>query len=731
MRQFSLAVLVFSILLYAKNYIIYDGDIYPKPETKVTVDILLNDPKFKNFSLRELPEAFWRRQQRRDFLKLASVYSFPKFLETFDNIKIADYAEVMMFGKNGDFLLYEPVRYGPTGDIVLKTTIDSPEPLNIFGLREDLLEKYGHYVMPHMTFDHFISFFDSHSIFQITKYYNGKILEAAIESDFEGDMREIAEDSLSQFLLDLLKNEGLENSFDVYQVKEVAGFIINNNDDIQGGFLKWGLLNKRKDESLMHLILDRMCKFVYKRIKESGNHHKLLKFMLMMWRDDELVPALVSDLVDEVGLDQFDRNDFQLFLTLPLNLHNYESLVIAGVLTGKMSIDELLAVDSSFENIIVRDELSKAISIEKCVQHLNCYAKAFSWLLVSNKSVKIPIQLIDQFSSKLVFEANEALLAELVLHEETRLLPWFWQHFGLLKFKAASNSFKKKIADKNKEIGFLVFPEHFDFIPPVTFAKHALMVLIKVGPVRGELDEVVVPIRKVLELKIDSFSIEELLELQGWGRKSNLGYRVGNLLFYAISKKGYMKGTLTLKQINTDFGLEQFTESFDNFRHPLSWTNDNIEAEFMQRFERYVFTLGIREIVFLKHTTPERSHVTDLIRQRYCNLIKTPNCIQPDLQKALSEINDPVELLRYSQMSFDKDSMFIIKSRFLVLGYQEEVWNVIRKVPIEDAGYYLTIIKLYNNVPLGYLEHLRYQKEIPVNDLDAYLLLNVARPAVF
>jgi hypothetical protein len=731
MRQFNWAFLSYLCLAFAKNYIIYDGDIYPKPETKVTVDIILNDPKFKNFSLRELPEAFWRRQQRRDFLKLASVYSFPKFLETFDNSKIADYGEAMMFGKNGDFLLYEPVRYGPTGDIVLKTTIDSTEPLNIFGLRENLLEKYGRYLMPHMTFDHFISFVDSHSIFQITKYYNGKILEAAMESDFEGDMREIAEDSLSQFLLELLKNEGLENRFDVYQVKEVAGFMINNNDDIQGGFLKWGLLNKRTDESLMHFILDRMHKFVYMRLKESGDHHKLLKFMLMMWRDDELVPSLVSNLVDEIGLDQIDRNDFQLFLTLPVNLHNYDSLMIAGVLTGKMSIDELLAVNSSFENILVRDEISKAISIEKCVQHLTTYAKAFSWLSISKKSVKIPIQLIDQFSSKLVLQANEALLSELVLREETRLLPWFCQHFGLLKFHAASKSFKKKIADKNREIGFLVFPDQFDFIPPVTFSKHALMLLTKISPVRGELDEVMVPIRKVLELKIDSFSIDELLELQAWGRKSNLGYRVGNLLFYAINKKGYMKGTFTIKQISADFGLEQFKESFDIFRLPLSWTNDNIEAEFMQRFERYVFTLGLREITFLKHTTPERSHVTDLLRQRYCNLIKTPNCNQPDLQKALSEINDPVEIVRYSQMPFDEDSRLIIKSRFLSLEYQEEVWNIIRTVPIEDAGYYLTIIKLYNNVPLGYMEHLRYQKGIAVKDLDAYLLLNVARPAVF
>jgi hypothetical protein len=192
-----------------------------------------------------------------------------------------------------------------------------------------------------------------------------------------------------------------------------------------------------------------------------------------------------------------------------------------------------------------------------------------------------------------------------------------------------------------------------------------------------------------------------------------------------------MKGTFTIKQISADFGLEQFKESFDIFRLPLSWTNDNIEAEFMQRFERYVFTLGLREITFLKHTTPERSHVTDLLRQRYCNLIKTPNCNQPDLQKALSEINDPVEIVRYSQMPFDEDSRLIIKSRFLSLEYQEEVWNIIRTVPIEDAGYYLTIIKLYDNVPLGYMEHLRYQKGIAVKDLDAYLLLNVARPAVF
>lgn len=734
-------------LVESIRYVVVDGEAYPLLNEKLTVDMILAE-KSANFEIENLPIGFWQRQSREDLIKLIKHYSIGQVLENFTKIGYVMEGKELLFGKDKSFLLFtdvEPQIQGP----ILKTVIDQSKPLDIFDLSDACFNDWADDAVSLLKLEEVLSKLDGNKLFKIAKNYASK-LKGVLGNGIPDVFGVLLQQAMRIYITQLLANEGL--SFDSEQIDDLLGVLLLKRDNIVEGLLQWGLMNKPPSGSLMKLLLGRFRRMEYKKVE--GNLSMALEFLLFAWNDRQEIPVLVGELIDRHGVGSLGDGDWYMLSKIG-NPIDFAPLILAGLILGKLNF-AMIQDGELFQNILKRDPVTKAISSKAILDNLIFYQKTFSWLSVY-APVSLPAEVV-----KAIIELNSAASREFMLRrlvsddlksdEENLLMAWFWKFFGTgaISFPAAIPSFQEEIYKRNAAVGFLAFPEKLNGIPPVTFTKNMLMRLISYGPISGYYKACNDPISKIVEMRIDMMTDSELLSLQRWGRDSGLGYRIGNNIHEAISKRlideeswSIANVTAVVKTWKNFPDRALFDEdkelairfTLDAYRLLFTWTNVNFEADVMQSFERFLNKLGDPELVFLKNSIPTaRPVISNLLNQNYARIHPGHKEIPP-FQDIIKTFLAPIDVVKHARQPYDHQHIAMLKPRFITtLGFAhpsaDDIWKMVRFWPDNDVWQYLFLLRVYSNVPFGWMEWARTVKGIRLADMDRYIQANVTKPTL-
>ena len=506
---------------------------------KLTADFVLNSPDYQDASPNDLPKSFWSRVSRHDLVKLTQKFGLlelAKHLKTVKEDKLD-----MMISKDQDWILFTDVSRNMKGEPVFSTTLDSyyTDEFQLKDIDSDLFQSFRPQFLARLKLAPTLAQLNHETIYKVTRFYFPN-LERFIEptKSRQEILGMILEQSLCNLLTQLLKNERapMERFQALEKEKLIEQIIHHHGTSGLDGVIEWCLKNPFDPNGVISFVLDKLVHHKFTQLKAS-NPREALHFLLTVFNFAEIAsgkipitPELLDQLLREHGLRILGEVEWSM-IAAQARPKAIESVVIVGLIIGNLKMKDL-ADQEYFASILKRLDNGQLWVGEGMAAKI---AKPLALINASYRAVSVPSKVLrmliaDEAAAHL---SQESLLKHLLFNEERGLLlGWFWKVFGAGKasFPVATEAFKDWVIEEDVEIGFLAFPERFELRPPPSFSKQTLLELISLGPVNGTIRKVNAIVSKLVMMKLDALTWDELAQINEFARDSNLSYKLGTHL---------------------------------------------------------------------------------------------------------------------------------------------------------------------------------------------------------
>lgn len=494
------------------------------PTERLTVDKLISDPFFVDAELEDLPLSFWQHTSRRELVKLIGRFGVKGVL---GQVQKSGLPTNLVIDKKKDLILYSDA--ARTAEGVKFTTIfeEYLEEFDLNDVDEVFFANFKSLIISGLKVAKTLRQMNEGTLFKLTRFYFPWLGDAfSGHSSVTLDM--LLKQAVQRFLEQLLANEGISGAKSEYE--SLIEQVLHSHKDVFDGVLNDPLNPTFLPGSMRASLLEKLIVHKLYELEQTSPSAALRYLLSDVYLENGLVgknmvPELLSHLIDRHTLNIMTKKDWSIIASY-YDHRPLTSIVLTGIMIG--TLDAAHTSDPAFFNAIVRREQYDQLIIGREVELL---AKPFTWISVAKHTITFPDLIIDALLAdhKASHIAQECLLKHLAVDGVRSIQPWFWKLIGSgsAKVHSANIAFKKFIIDANLELGYLAFPEEFDGNPPPTFKKSTLMEYVALGPVDGTRRHINAMMSKLVLLRLDVLTMEELSLLQNWAAQSRLSYILG------------------------------------------------------------------------------------------------------------------------------------------------------------------------------------------------------------